>query len=183
MDGTIIPQVTAHRHQGVMLNQKLTWNNHIDNLYTSCARRVGILHRLRNKLQSQVLKNFFHWFHPPEAGVRMCCVEWRTHHQAYQTSRSLLSPAQGTPSTFAEEVPISLACLAVQDASEAFTEVLVIPLAGDNVYIQHVQLKKVIIPCPCCQQKIYAEKFSPTCQNPMERPTKRHPQNNILRKV
>ena len=27
MDGTIIPQVTAHRHLGVMLNQKLTWNN------------------------------------------------------------------------------------------------------------------------------------------------------------
>ena len=183
MDGTIIPQVTAHRHLGVMLNQKLTWNNHIDNLYTSCARRVGILRRLRNKLQSQVFKKNFHWFHSPEAGVRMCCVEWRTHHQAHQTSRSLLSPAQGTPSTFAEEVPNSLACLAVQDASEAFTEVLVIPLAGDNVYNQYVQLKKVIIPCPCCQQKIYAEKFSPTCHNPMERPTKRHPQNNILRKV
>ena len=59
MDGTIIPQVTAHRHLGVMLNQKLTWNNHIDNLYTSCARRVGILRRLRNKLQSQVFKKIF----------------------------------------------------------------------------------------------------------------------------
>ena len=72
MDGTIIPQVTAHRHLCVMLNQKLTWNNHIDNLYTSCDRRVGILCRLRNKLQSQVFKKNFHWFHPPEAGVRMC---------------------------------------------------------------------------------------------------------------
>ena len=59
MDGTIIPQVTAHRHVGVVLNQKLTWNNHIDNLYTSCARRVGILRRLRNKLQSQVFKKIF----------------------------------------------------------------------------------------------------------------------------
>ena len=58
MDGTIILQVTAHRHLGVMLNQKLTWNNHIDNLYTSCARRVGILRRLCNKLQSQVFKKF-----------------------------------------------------------------------------------------------------------------------------
>ena len=56
MDGTIIPQVTAHRHLGVMLNQKLTWNNHIDNLYTSCARPVGILRRLRNALQSHVFK-------------------------------------------------------------------------------------------------------------------------------
>ena len=58
MDGTIIPQVTARRHLGVMLNQKLT-GNHIDNLYTSCARRVGILRRLRNKLQSQVFKKIF----------------------------------------------------------------------------------------------------------------------------
>ena len=140
MDGTIIiiPQVTAHRHLGVMLNQKLTWNNHIDNLYTSCARRVGILRRLRNKLQSQVFKKIFIGSIRPKLEYGMCCVEWRTHHQAHQTSRSLLSPAQGTPSTFAEEVPISLACLAVQDASEAFTEVLVIPLAGDNVYIQYV---------------------------------------------
>ena len=183
MDGTIIPQVTAHRHLGVMLNQKLTWNNHIDNLYTSYARKVGILRRLRNKLQSQVFKKIFIGSIRPKLEYACAVWEWRTHHQAHQTSRSLLSPAQGTPSTFAEEVPISLACLAVQDASEAFTEVLVIPLAGDNIYIQYVQLKKVIIPCPCCQQKIYAEKFSPTCHNPMERPTKRHPQNNILRKV
>ena len=74
MDGTIIPQVTAHRHLGVMLNQKLTWNNHIDNLYTSCARRVGILRRLRNKLQSQVFKKIFIGSIRPK--LEYACAVW-----------------------------------------------------------------------------------------------------------
>ena len=38
MDGTIIPQVTAHRHLGVILNQKLSWSNHIEpTLYFLCS--------------------------------------------------------------------------------------------------------------------------------------------------
>ena len=74
MDGTIIPQVTAHRHRGVMLNQKLTWHNHIDNLYTSCARRVGILRRLRNKLQSQVFKKIFIGSIRPK--LEYACAVW-----------------------------------------------------------------------------------------------------------
>ena len=74
MDGTIIPQVTAHRHQGVMLNQKITWNNHIDNLHTSCAGRVGILRRLRNKLQSQVFKKIFIGSIRPK--LEYACAVW-----------------------------------------------------------------------------------------------------------
>ena len=74
MDGTIIPQVTAHKHLGVMLNQKLTWNNHIDNLYTSCARRVGIMRCLRNKLQSQVFKKFFIGSIRPK--LEYACAVW-----------------------------------------------------------------------------------------------------------
>ena len=74
MDGTIIPQVTAHKHLGVMLNQKLTWNNHIDNLYTSCARRVGILRRLRNKLQPPVFKKIFIGSIRPK--LEYACAVW-----------------------------------------------------------------------------------------------------------
>ena len=182
MDCMIIPQVTTHRHLGVMLNQKLTWNNHIDNLYTSCARRVGILRRLRNRLQSQVFKKIFIGSIRPK--LEYACAVWSGGpitklirlQEAFCHRHKVHLPSLQKRFQFH-----SLVLLFKMRQKLAFTEVLVIPLAGDNVYIQYVQLQKVII--PCCQQKIYAEKFSPTCHNPMERPTKRHPQNNILRKV
>ena len=71
----------------------------------------------------------------------MCCVKWRTHHQAHQTSRSLLSPAQGTPSTLAEEVPISLACWQawLGRCWQAWLEV------SDE--------------CPCCRREITPEEL------------------------
>ena len=39
----IIPQVRTHKHLGLVLNESLTWSDHISNVYTTCARMIGIL--------------------------------------------------------------------------------------------------------------------------------------------
>ena len=57
MGGIQIPKVTEHKHLGITIQSSLKWSRHICNVYTACARRVGILRRLKRKLQpSTILK-------------------------------------------------------------------------------------------------------------------------------
>ena len=58
MNGTQIPQVTSHKHLGVNFNNTLSWQ-HVDKVYTSCARRIGMIRRLRRKLHPVVLKRIY----------------------------------------------------------------------------------------------------------------------------
>ena len=59
MNGTQIPQVTSHKHLGVNFNNTLSWHQHVDKVYTSCARRIGMIRRLRRKLHPVVLKRIY----------------------------------------------------------------------------------------------------------------------------
>ena len=43
MNGTQVPQVTSHKHPGVNFNDRLSWNQHVDKVYTSYAQRIGII--------------------------------------------------------------------------------------------------------------------------------------------
>ena len=57
MGGIQIPKVMEHKHLGITIQCSLKWSRHICNVYTACARRVGILRRLKRKLQpSTILK-------------------------------------------------------------------------------------------------------------------------------
>ena len=57
MGGIQVPKVTEHKHLGITIQTSLKWSRHICNVYTACARRVGILRRLKRKLQpSTILK-------------------------------------------------------------------------------------------------------------------------------
>ena len=42
MHGSYIPRVTTHKHLGVHINSRLSWQDHIDHVYTDCARKIGI---------------------------------------------------------------------------------------------------------------------------------------------
>ena len=59
MKGVPIPRVRTHKHLGLIFNSTLTWNDHISNLYTTCARMTGILRRLDGSIpSSSVKKNY-----------------------------------------------------------------------------------------------------------------------------
>ena len=61
MDGICFPKIITHSHRylGVTVNENLSWEDHVSKLYTDCARRIGILRRLRNKLNSTAFRNIF----------------------------------------------------------------------------------------------------------------------------
>ena len=59
MKGVLIPQVKTHKHLGLTINNALKWTDHINNTYTTCVRQVGILRRLRKKLDPSVIKRIY----------------------------------------------------------------------------------------------------------------------------
>ena len=59
MGGTCVPKVSNHKHLGVHFNNRLTWDTHIEAIYSSCARQIGILRRLRNKVSHSTMRRIY----------------------------------------------------------------------------------------------------------------------------
>ena len=89
MNGTPIQHVTSHKHQGVHFNNTLSWHQHVHKVYTSCARRIGMIWRLRRKLHPVVLKRIYYpgqknWDRYARQTIGSCmlkrsraCARWR----------------------------------------------------------------------------------------------------------
>ena len=50
MGGVTVPQVDHHKHLGIHFNKSLTWTDHVNEVFSSCARGIGMLRRLRRIL-------------------------------------------------------------------------------------------------------------------------------------
>ena len=50
LNGSLIPQVSSHHHLGVLVNDRLTWCDHIQAIISKAAKRIGILRRYRVRL-------------------------------------------------------------------------------------------------------------------------------------
>ena len=58
MNGVTLPTCTTHKHLDITLNSLLTWQDHINAIYSTCVRQVGILARLRNVLTKTTVKKY-----------------------------------------------------------------------------------------------------------------------------
>ena len=74
MESIIIPRVDTHKHLGLTVNSSLSWKDHISSVYTTCARQVGILRRLRHKLHPNVFKTIYTGAIQPK--LEYACAIW-----------------------------------------------------------------------------------------------------------
>ena len=58
MKATKIPKVTTHKHLRITVNSTLSWPDHIS-MYTNCARKIGMLKRLKRKLHPSAFKQIY----------------------------------------------------------------------------------------------------------------------------
>ena len=86
MNGVTVPTCTTHKHLEITLNSSLTWRDHINFIYSTCARQVGILARLRNVLTKITVKKNIHWIYPSSPGICKCRLERRKHREAFETA-------------------------------------------------------------------------------------------------
>ena len=74
MRGVLIPQVRTHKHLGLVLNESLTWSDHISSVYTACARMIGILRRLDGTIRSPAMKRTYTAVIRPR--MEYACAVW-----------------------------------------------------------------------------------------------------------
>ena len=59
LDNQEINVVSSHKHLGVIFNEKLTWNTHIDNIYSSGNKKVTLLSKLKYTLDRKTLLTMY----------------------------------------------------------------------------------------------------------------------------
>ena len=76
MRGVLIQQVRTHKHLGLVLNESLTWSDHISSVhvYTACARMIGIMRRLDGAIRSPALKRIYTAVIRPR--LEYACAVW-----------------------------------------------------------------------------------------------------------
>ena len=77
MRGVLIPQVRTHKHLGLVLNESLTWSDHISSVhvYTAFTRMIGILRRFDGTiLRSPAMKRIYTAVIRPR--MEYACAVW-----------------------------------------------------------------------------------------------------------
>ena len=59
IDSVAIPQVTAHRHLGLVFNETLTWSDHVDFVISKASSRIGFLRRLSKRCPQLVMRDLY----------------------------------------------------------------------------------------------------------------------------
>jgi len=55
---TVLKRVTSYKYLGIIIDDKLTWKEHIDHVYKNIVKFVGIFYRIKHRLSCETLK----WF-------------------------------------------------------------------------------------------------------------------------
>ena len=83
MDGIIIKQTRHTKFLGVILDEHLTWNNHIEHVQSKLNKTIGILYRARNRLDPNILKLLYISLVYPY--LSYCILIWGHTHKTYLT--------------------------------------------------------------------------------------------------
>ena len=59
IDGTVIKQVNTCKYLGIIIDDKLSWQDHIDFVYNNVVRFVSIFYRIRHRLSCELSKMMY----------------------------------------------------------------------------------------------------------------------------
>ena len=74
INGNHIAQVTRHRHLGVTFNERLSWKDHVHDVLTKSAKKIGLLRRLGRQLSSTVVRDLYAFSIRP--GIEYGSIVW-----------------------------------------------------------------------------------------------------------
>ena len=74
MANTLIQRKTESRFLGVIIDEKLTWSQHITSLKSKMSRYVGILYKIKHLLPMKSRLQIFHSF--IQSHINFCSVVW-----------------------------------------------------------------------------------------------------------
>ena len=122
MKGVLIPQVKTHKHLGLTINNALKWTDHINNTHSTCARQVGILRRLRKKLDPSVIKRIYTGAIRPK--MEYACAIWSGGTTTKLVELHILPTTQHRPPNFTTKISLFHLTPFIENSLESNTEAL-----------------------------------------------------------
>lgn len=80
IDGVKVLEVTQTKFLGVIINNKLTWNDHIKMIKIKISKNIGIISRMRFFVPRSVLLSLYHALVEPY--LQYCNLVWATHRSS-----------------------------------------------------------------------------------------------------
>ena len=59
VDSAPIPQVTSHRHLGLVFNETLNWSDHVSKVVLRVSQRIGMLRRIKSRTGSLYVRELY----------------------------------------------------------------------------------------------------------------------------
>ncbi len=59
LDDESLSSISSTKFQGVIINENLTWRNHIDEISKTISRNVGILNKLKHFVPQNILHSLY----------------------------------------------------------------------------------------------------------------------------
>ena len=59
INGCDLPQVSSHRHLGLVINDTLTWSSHVDSVVSKASARIGLLRRLKHRTSALICRDLY----------------------------------------------------------------------------------------------------------------------------
>ena len=187
MRGVPIPQVKHHRHPGLVMNNmyKLSWTEHIKDVHGTCSRMIGVLRRLRRRLQGTTVKAISIDAIRPRAthGICLPSLEWRTNSKPTKTTRFILQETWDSPASTTQSIRLSLSGSALQDEIKSCTAVLMLTSSTASVSNYGIFVPEVMIPSSSNKKIINIVELCPTVDSPLERTSEGNPRVQYVDQV
>ena len=176
MHGSYIPRVTTHKHLGVHINSRLSWQDDIDHVYTDCARKIGILCRLQRKIRSTALRKIFIGAIRPQ--LEYACPVWsggntsklvKLQELFWRRHQNVLPQLQ---QRFDYHTLVLFFKIKSNLAPPYLTEIL------PQLFPLWLYFSKKSASCPCCKKVIHTHEFLSTLYYPLEQLAIRHPEQH-----
>ena len=140
------PRVTTHKHLGVHINSRLSWQDHIDHVYTDCARKIGILRHLQRKTRVNSSSEDLHRSNPTTAWICLPRVEWGKYQQVGQTARTVLLPAPDYLTSIATAIWLSHIGVVLQDQNRTWPLLIWQSFCHNSLPTVVIIFEKICIP-------------------------------------
>ena len=77
INGIAVEQVSYAKFLGVLINENITWSNHITELITIVSKNIGVIHRVTKILPSDDLYSLYNTLIKPY--FEYCNIVWATN--------------------------------------------------------------------------------------------------------
>ena len=169
MRGVPIPQVKHHRHLGLVMNNKLSWTEHIKDVHGTYSRMIGVLRRLRRRLQGTTVKAIF-----------IGAIRPRMEYASQVWSGGPTQSLQRLQDSFCKRHGIRLPplqtrfdyhslVLLLQDEIKSCTAVLMLTSSPASFSNYGIFIPKVRVPSSSHKKIVNIVELCPTVDSPLER--------------